>query len=384
MSQLQNLVSWKSAAFAMLLWIGDPAIVGAQPATPPREGVPTISGYMEAHLNKEADLPTVVDLHRFVLMVGHSFSDRLKFWSEVEVEHAFVEGAEESGEVAIEQAYIDLMIKRRFNVRAGMVLMPVGIINERHEPPTFNGVERTFVDTVIIPTTWRDVGVGAFGDLGRGFSYRAYLVPGLDATGFTAEDGIAEGRQQGGQADASDPAITGRLEFKSRGITAGGSFWRGGSGFGLVRLDIETPTVGVFSLDARHRQGRHELRGQWSMVSIGGAGDLNRALQLQSGNSPNIASRLMGAYGEAAYRVSPDSWLDEIVAFGRYEWFDTQNKMPEGFLPIEELRRSALVVGATYFPDPDVAFKFDVSREYNKSEGVRGPWRMNFGVGWWF
>ena len=66
------------------------------------------------------------------------------------------------------------MVHRRFNVRAGMVLVPVGIVNERHEPPTFNGVERTFVDTVIVPTTWRDVGVGAFGDLGRGFSYRAY------------------------------------------------------------------------------------------------------------------------------------------------------------------------------------------------------------------
>ena len=349
-----------------------------------REGVPTLSGYMEVHLNKEQDLPTQADLHRFVLMVGHTFTDRLKFWSEVEVEHAFVEGAEESGEVAIEQAYVDLMVHRRFNLRAGMVLIPVGIVNERHEPPTFHGVERTFVDTVIVPTTWRDTGLGAFGDLGRGFSYRAYLVPGLDATGFTAEEGIKDGRQQGGLADASDPAVTARLEYRQAGLTAGGSVWSGGSGFGLIRLDIETPTVTVGSLDARYRRGRHELRGQWSMVSIGGAGDLNRALQLQSGNSPNIASRLLGAYGEVATRVSPDAWTHELVAFGRYELFDTQNKMPDGFLPIEELRRSAIVIGATYFPDPDVAFKFDVSRERNKSEGVRGPWRVNFGVGWWF
>lgn len=375
MTQLRSFVCWKCAIFLLIA-----SAASAQSGS----GVPTLSGYMEVHLNKEEGLPTEADLHRFVLMVGHSFTDRLKLWSEVEVEHAFVEGAEESGEVAIEQAYIDFMISRRFNLRAGMVLIPVGIVNERHEPPTFHGVERTFVDSLIVPSTWRDVGIGAFGDLGRGFSYRAYVVPGMDATGFTAEEGIAGGRQQGGHADASDPAITGRLEFKSRGITTGGSFWLGGSGFGLVRLDIETPTVSVVSVDARHRQGRHELRGQWSMVSIGGAADLNRALQLQSGNSPNIASRLMGGYGEAAYRVSPDSWLHEVVAFGRYELYDTQNKMPRGFLPIEELRRSALVAGATYFPDPDVAFKFDVSREFNKSEGVRGPWRVNFGVGWWF
>jgi len=384
MSRLSKFVDWKSAAFAVLLGIGDPVAVEGQPATAPREGVPTISGYMEMHLNKEQDLPAEADLHRFVLMVGHTFSDRLKFWSEFEVEHAFVEGAEPSGEVAVEQAYIDLMIHRRFNLRTGMVLVPVGIINERHEPATFHGVERPFVDSVIVPATWRDVGVGAFGDLGHGFSYRAYLLPGLDATGFTAEEGIKDGRQQGGHAVASDPAITGRLEFRQYGLTAGASFWRGGSGFPLVRLDIEPPTVMVSAIDGRYRRGRHELRGQWSLVNIDAAGDLNRALQAHSGISPNIASRLLGAYGELASRVSPDSWLHEVVAFARYEKFDTQNRMPDGFLPIGHLQRSALVVGATYFPDPDVAFKFDFIRERNKSSVVSAPWRINLGVGWWF
>lgn len=371
------------AAFAALLWAGGPAAAHAQPAAP-REGIPTLSGYMEMHLNKVEDLPAAVDLHRFVLMVGHSFSDRLKFWSEVEVEHAFVEGGEETGEVAVEQAFIDLMIHRRVNVRAGMVLVPVGIQNERHEPPTFHGVERTFVDSVIVPTTWRDTGAGVFGELGGGLSYRAYLLPGLDAAGFSAEEGITDGRQQGSRADASHPAIAGRIEFRRRGFTTGASVWRGGSGFGLTRLDIETPTVGVSSIDARHRRGRHELRGQWSMVTIDGAGDLNRARQAQSGVNPNIASRLMGAYAEAATRVSPNAWAHEVVVFGRYEVFDTQNRMPAGFLPLEAFQRSAWVAGATYYPDPDVAFKVDVVRERNKSGIVRAPWQINVGVGWWF
>jgi len=375
MNRLRSFVLWNLLIF--MVFAGRANAQG-------REGVPTLSGYMEIHLNKVQDLPTEVDLHRFVLMVGHSFSDRIKFWSEVEVEHAFVEGGEESGEVAVEQAYIDLAINRRFNVRAGMVLTPIGILNERHEPPTFHGVERTFVDTVIIPTTWRDVGVGAFGDLGRGFSYKTYLMPGLDATGFTADEGIAEGRQQGSHADASDPAITGRVEYRGHGLTAGGSFWYGGSGFGLTRLDIEAPEVGVGSFDARYRHGRHELRGQWSMVSIGGAGDLNRALQAQSGINPNVASRLLGWYGEAATRISPDSWAHEVVAFGRYEVYDTQNKMPDGFLPLQHLQRSAFTTGLTYYPDPDVAFKMDFIQERNKSDIVNAPWRVNFGVGWWF
>src|SRR5436190_24332904 len=134
MSRFQKLVAWKSAMLVLMA-----STAQAQG----REGVPTLSGYMEIHLNKVENLPSEADLLRFVLMVGHSFSDRIKFWSELEVEHAFVEGEEESGEVAVEQAYIDLAVSRRFNVRAGMVLIPVGIINERHEPPTFHGVERT-------------------------------------------------------------------------------------------------------------------------------------------------------------------------------------------------------------------------------------------------
>lgn len=394
MARLNKFADWKfclrasryggqAALVALLLGAGS-ASVQAQTATPPREGIPTLSGYMEMHLNKVQDQPTAIDLHRFVLMIGHSFSDRLKFWSEVEVEHAFVEGAEQTGEVAVEQAYIDLMINRRLNLRAGMVLVPVGIQNERHEPPTFQGVERTFVDTFVVPTTWRDTGAGLFGELGGGFSYRAYVLPGLNAAEFSADEGIGGGRQQGARADASDPAITGRLEYRRGGLTSGASFWRGGSGFGLVRLDIERPTVGVSSLDARYRRGRHELRGQWSMVNIDGAADLNRALQQQSGNSPNIASRLMGAYAEAATRVSPNAWAHEIVVFGRYELFDTQNKMPEGYLPLQEFQRNALVVGATYYPDPDVAFKFDYVRERNKSSVVQAPWQINVGVGWWF
>jgi hypothetical protein len=386
MIRLNKFAGWKCLPTWLLTasLLASQGVAHAQGTSAPREGVPTLSGYMEMHLNKVEDLPTQIDFHRFVLMVGHSFSDRLKFWSEVEVEHAFVEGGEETGEVAIEQAYVDLMINRRMNLRAGMVLVPVGIQNERHEPPTFQGVERTFVDTVIVPTTWRDTGVGLFGDLGGGFSYRAYALPGLNAAEFSADEGIAGGRQQGSRADASDPALTGRLEYRRGGLTSGASFWRGGSGFGLIRLDIETPTVGVSSLDARYRRGRAELRGQWSMVNIGGAADLNRALQSQSGNSPNIASRLMGAYAEAAMRVSPNAWAHEIVVFGRYELFDTQNKMPDGYLPLEQFQRSAWIAGATYYPDPDVAFKFDVVHERNKSSVVNAPWHINLGVGWWF
>ena len=105
-----------------------------------------ISGYMDFHLNNDGLNPTTFDFHRFVLMFGHVFSDRVRFWSELELEHALVEGGEPSGELELEQAYLDFLVTPKFNFRAGMLLTPIGIINERHEPPSFHGVERPFND----------------------------------------------------------------------------------------------------------------------------------------------------------------------------------------------------------------------------------------------
>ena len=110
-----------------------------QPATPAASRAPrtNLSGYMDFHYNKPQFTDGSLDFHRFVLLVTHSFSDRIRFVSEVEIEHALVEGGEEKGELELEQAYVDFLLSRRFNVRAGMMLMPIGIINERHEPPVY-------------------------------------------------------------------------------------------------------------------------------------------------------------------------------------------------------------------------------------------------------
>ena len=140
----------------------------------------------------------------------------------------FVEGLEESGELELEQAYLDFRVNRAFNLRAGMLLAPVGIINERHEPPSFHGVERPFVDTFIIPTTWFDAGAGIHGTFGAAWHYRAYLMAPLDATRITAEEGLAEARQKGFLSNVRSIAQTARLEYGGLpGLTLGTSFWRG-------------------------------------------------------------------------------------------------------------------------------------------------------------
>ena len=150
----------------------------------------SISGYMDFHFNNIEHQDATLDFHRFVLLFTHRFSDRVRFVSELEVEHAFVAGLEEAGELELEQAYIDFLVTRALNFRAGMLLVPVGIINERHEPPVFHGVERPFVDTVIVPSTWFEAGAGVHGELGRGLRYRAYVMAPLDAAGFSADEGV--------------------------------------------------------------------------------------------------------------------------------------------------------------------------------------------------
>jgi len=389
-AMLRTVAKYRLAAMAAALcsWAAPPTVLAqaapVQPAT-------AFSGYMEMHYTKpflgpEA-LPPLedgqLDFHRFVLLITHRFSDRIRFVGELELEHAFVEGLEESGELELEQAYVDFLLARPFNVRAGMLLLPVGIINERHEPPVFYGVERPFVDTVIIPTTWFEVGAGVHGELRRGWRYRAYVGSPLNAAEFSANEGIRGGRQKGGETNIGRAAVTGRLEYVGLpGLTAGASFWTGRSGFEFQpRFDVP---VRLFEMDARYARDRIELRGEFAQVGILNAGELNDARFRQTGVNPNVARSLRGGYLEAGYRVSSSPSIGEVGAFVRYENFNTQYRMPDGYLPLEEFDRDAWIVGATYWPDPDIAIKVDYVIQRNRSTVIVAPDSFNAGIGWWF
>lgn len=249
-----------------------------------------VAGYMDLHFNKDSGQPGRADFHRFVLLFGHSFSERIKFWSELELEHSLVEGGKEQGELALEQAYLDFLVKPWLNFRGGMVLSPVGIINERHEPPSFNGVERPFVETLIIPTTWREMGVGLTGELGRGFRYRTYMVSALEPAGFNADEGIRNGRTNGFNASFRNPAAIGRLEFGGiRKLTLGLSGYTGVSSSDAIKV---TPRVSIFSFDGRYSIRRLDLRGLFASTWITKSRELNTALERLSGFSPNVAKQL--------------------------------------------------------------------------------------------
>jgi hypothetical protein len=371
----------RSSLLAFLAILFTAATATAQTA-PPVESPTGLSGYMDVNYTKRQFEDGVLDFHRFVLLVTHRFSDRLRFVGELELEHAFVEGLEPGGELELEQAYIDFLLTRAFNVRAGMMLVPIGILNERHEPPVFYGVHRPLVDTVIVPTTWFETGAGVHGELGHGWRYRAYVMAPLNAAEFTADEVLRGGRQKGSQANAGRPAVTGRLEYVGiRGLTTGVSFWSGRSGFEFrPRFDVPTR---VLEADARYSRDRLELRGQFARVTVDNTAQLNQALAIRVGVDPNIPRVAQGWYLEAGYRAISGARWGELGVFARYENVDTQRRLPAGYLPLDEFRRSGWTTGVTLWPDPDVAVKVDYT--WLRSRGpFPEPDAFAVGLGWWF
>ncbi len=341
--------------------------------TPPT----TLSGYMEIHYNNFRGGSSQLDFHRFVLLVGHEFSERIRFYSELEVEHAFV-GAEAGGELELEQAFVDFHLDSRLVLRVGIMLVPVGILNERHEPPAFFGVERHQLETVLVPTTWFEPGVGAFGRLVPGLYYKLYLLGSLDARGF-GPGGIRGGRTKAFKTNMDNPAVVGRLTYGGlRGLDLGASVYRGDAGHGVETSVLVT----LLEADARWRGGPVELRGIWVHTRVGTAQELNLELGREADDA--VAER-MGGFGlQAAVHLLPSTHPMGLAAFARYEEADTQRRVPEGFQPAPRFDRAWWTVGLSFWPDPDVVLKADYQFAGNGDPTVEATDSFNIGLGWWF
>jgi hypothetical protein len=367
-----------------LLLAAAPALAHPRPADAQERT--TLGGYGEIHYANAsgANSPGVVNVKRFVLYLAHGFTDRISLRSELEVEDTKVEGGTPGGEVSLEQVYLDYRISDALTIRSGLVLVPVGIINETHEPPTFNGVDRPSFEQDVIPTTWREIGVGAVGTVpfASGFSYRAYLVNGLLAGGFTAERGIRGGRQEGREASFANPSLTGRLEYARPGLKVGGSFWFGGSAAADPALGTGSfdNTVALVSADARWDRGAFSARAVVATVGIGNA----RAIDQAYGSA--VGSRIAGGYVEGAYNLlasfAPRS-PERLIAFLRHERYDTHASVPSGVTRDASLARRITTLGLTYKPAPNVAFKGDFQLRRNRA----GTGEINIGslgLGYWF
>ena len=346
----------------------------------------TLGGYGEVHYTDTTGSAArpVVNLARFVIYLAHSFDVRLTLRSELEVEDAKVEGSAPGGEVSLEQVFLDYRIADWVTVRAGLVLPPVGIINETHEPPTFNGVDRPGFDHDVIPTTWREIGVGAVGTIsgGSGLAYRFYLVNGLLAEGFTAGEGIREGRQEGRQASFKNPSLTGRLEWARPGVKLGSSFWYGGTADtnAAVATGAFGAPVAMLSADARYDAGPLALRAVVANISVKDA----QAIDAAYGKS--VGSRIAGGYIEAAYNLlhalAPGS-SGKLNAFLRHERYDTQADVPTGVTRDRSLARRITTFGVTYKPTWNTAFKGDYQLLRNAA-GLGEHDVVRLGIGYQF
>ena len=335
---------------------------------------PTMSGsafggYGELTLNVPSNAPGVVDLRRLVLFFGHNFTDRIRFYSEFEVEHA-VASSSDQGEAEVEQAYLDGLLSRRINLRGGLILMPMGIVNVYHEPPSFNGVDRPDVDQFVIPSTWREPGFGIFGEIAEGLRYQLYFVNGFNANGFTAETAIREGHQEAQLAHAGDYGAIARIDYEPvLGTVIGASAYGASSGNTLTSTVGRVP-VGLFDVDARFHKGGFTARAEFALLLIGDADKLNQAL---SSGTPEqqaarpVASQSRGGYAEIAYdvlRVLAPSSEQALNAFTRFDYANTQAVVPVGLAPRPEFRRYSQMVGLVYKPIPQIALKMDYRRHW--------------------
>lgn len=321
-----------------------------------------------------------LDFLRNIVYLGYKFDDHLLFNSEIEIEHAGV-GGEAVGEVALEFAYLDWSPRPEFGVRAGMVLIPVGLTNEWHESPVYIGARRPDVDQRIIPTTWHANGAGLFGTLPIGIAYRAYVTEGLDARRFTAEEGIREGRQSGSEALMLNPAFSGRLDWVGTpGLLVGVSSYTGDSWQTTQPVAVTlTPRVSLVDLHARYEARGLQARGLAARGWLEDAGDLSDELGLVG--SSRLGESFWGYYMEAAYDVLPLAYPGTrcgLLPYLRFERTNTQDGVPGGSEdPAND--RTTLTTGLALKPHPNVILKMDHQQRTDQAKTGVSQWNAAIG-----
>lgn len=330
-----------------------------------KDGGLSIGGYGENrirtfHNTGDDDRDNVYDQLRAVLYVGYKFNENWVLNSEIEYEHG-------GNEVAVEFLTVDYLWRDELNFRAGNLLVPMGFVNEIHEPNFFFGAERPEVERTILPSTWHENGAGIWGTLAGRVEYRAYAINGFDAQSFTSS-GLRGGRQGGAEAIANDFAFVGRVDVDVvTGLSVGGSVYTGQSGqeqtsdaSGTER-DVPDAQTTIYELHAQYKGYGASLRALWTEAFIDEAGRLSRVLDL--GATSAIAQQMRGWYVELGYNLMPlffEAPRMSLEPYFRFERYDTQREVADlGFDRDRTKDVDLYVAGIQWKPIPQIVFKLD-------------------------
>jgi len=343
-----------------------------------------ITSYGEINYNRPVHAPQngQADVRRLVLGFQHRFDERTKLVTELEVEHA-VASASDKGEVAVEQAYIERQLTPLLALRAGLFLMPVGLLNENHEPTAFYGVERNFVETAIIPSTWREGGVQGVASFDNGLTAQGGLSTSFDLNKWDAastegrESPLSAIHQELSQARSRDLAVFGALNWRGvPGLLLGGSVF---SGQGTQGQASTTARITLWDAHARWTPGR------WDLSTVYARGDISNTAALNAplvGNPTLIPKTFDGFYLQGAYKLwsRGDYALSPFVRWERFNTASAYADLGAGLTPAAARAERVTTLGANFVVSPGVVLKADWQR-FREAPDLD---RVNLGLGWSF
>jgi len=328
-----------------------------------------------------------LDVHRLVTLFGYQFDRKTQFVSEVEFEHV--------KEVYVEQAFVKHKLTKQINLKAGLLLIPMGLVNEMHEPTFFYTVERPLLDKNIIPSTWSEIGVGISGLLmNYDLKYQLYLVNNAISydgeAKLSAEKGLRGGRQKGAKSKVTTlPAISGQLEyFGLDGYKIGLSAYHGrtntslydtfqndNSEFANMTIDSSTVTTSMATIHTTLDRNRWTIRGQYTLAAFGETSTYNAF------TGQNIPELMHGFYLLASYDFLKNQ-AQSLAPFVRFSHLNNHLKVSENVVQDKSLKQNIISLGINYKPNPGVVFKLDY-QFYEKANGLSFQ-QFNTGIGVWF
>lgn len=339
----------------------------------------TVGGYAQIDYNQPESDNGKLDVHRLVMLLGYKFSDKVQFVTEIEYEHV--------KELYVEQAFLNYSLNDNLNVRGGLMLVPMGIVNEYHEPTVFNGVERPSMDKSIVPTTWREIGVGLTGKFNElSLRYQVYLFNGFTSVSgdnvLGGSNGLRNGRQKGAESIINTPNLSAKVDYYAiPGLRLGLSGYFGRTQAEDDIQDVAGADVGIsmFGLDARYINKRFSARGQYIHALISDARDYNTL------NEADLGSELKGWYLEAAYNLFALSKSQKMDAFVRYEQYDTHAATKDaGINRNLAYNRNEWTAGLSYHIANGAVVKADYQWFDNAVENNEVKGQLNIGLGVWF